>query len=519
LIHLHGYLESAAARHGARDAVRESGGGSITYDGLHRLSDALRDRLVAMGVSPGDRVGVCIPKSIDTVAAIHGVLKSGGAYVPVDPHAPASRDAYILSDCATKVVIVERSREADLGQEMANLGHEPHLLVVDTAPAGQGLAIALATLTEQSPAPEAATHVPGPHDLAYILYTSGSTGKPKGVMISHRNAPSFVDWCCEEFAPVPDDVFSSHAPFHFDLSILDLYTPQTGGSALVLIPEDVGKSPGLLAELIADEGITVWYSVPSILSMLALYGKLEQFDYSKVRIILFAGEVFAMAHLRALKSLVPHPTYYNLYGPTETNVCTFYRLPDELPADRTDPFPIGGSCPHLRGRVVDENGVDVERGAEGELCMDGESVLLGYWNLPERTASAFLPDTGNVRWYRTGDLVTEDEHGCYTYVGRRDRMVKKRGYRVELGEIESCLYGHPNVAEAAVVAVQDEEEGVRVIAHLAPKSECKLSVIAMKGYCSKGLPMYMVPDIFRFHEVLPKTSTDKIDYQTLAREA
>jgi acyl-coenzyme A synthetase/AMP-(fatty) acid ligase len=338
-------------------------------------------------------------------------------------------------------------------------------------------------------------------------------------MITQRNATSFVDWCIAEFRPSADDVFSSHAPFHFDLSILDLYTPQAAGAALVLIPDDLGKSPELLARLIADQRITVWYSVPSILGLLALYGKLETLDLSRVRLVLFAGEVFPIVHLRALKALLPEPVCYNLYGPTETNVCTFHRLPGAIPADRTDPFPIGIVCPHLRARVVDADGLDVPRGGEGELCIAGESVLPGYWNLPERTAAAFLPDRGDGRWYRTGDLVTEDSLGCYTYVGRRDRMVKKRGYRVELGEIESCLYRHPDIAEAAAVALMSERDGVQIRAHLSPRSGRRLSIIALKKFCAEHLPMYMVPDLFAFHEALPRTSTDKIDYQSLARSA
>jgi amino acid adenylation domain-containing protein len=305
------------------------------------------------------------------------------------------------------------------------------------------------------------TTLASPDDLAYVLYTSGSTGAPKGVALSHRNATSFIHWCSDVFAPRADDRFSSHAPFHFDLSILDIFLAIKHGGTLILVEEETGKSPALLSPLIAEKRISIWYSTPSVLSLLAQHGKMNERDYSSIRIILFAGEVFPVKHLRALKSLLPRPKYYNLYGPTETNVCTFYQIPDRIPEEQTQPFPIGKACGHVQTNVVGEDGQWVPIGKEGELCVSGSAVMQCYWNLPERTADAFREDGSGKRWYKTGDIVWEDTDGNYTYVARKDRMVKKRGYRVELGEIETCLYRHPAVKEAAVVARPDEENGLR----------------------------------------------------------
>jgi amino acid adenylation domain-containing protein len=353
-------------------------------------------------------------------------------------------------------------------------------------------------------------------DLAYILYTSGSTGKPKGVVLSHLNAASFVDWCSEVFQPHVGDRFSSHAPFHFDLSVLDIYLSIKHGATLVLIGTELGKDPVRLAALISTKRITSWYSTPSILSLLVQYGKLQQHDYTALRTVLFAGEVFPIKHLRSLKELLPAPRYFNLYGPTETNVCTYYEIPKQIPHERTQPYPIGRVCSHLQGRVVDEQGCAMAAGQEGELCISGSGVMQGYWNLPARTASAFLVDPAGMGWYKTGDIVMQDSDGTYIYVGRRDRMVKKRGYRVELGEIEAGLYRHPAVKEAAVVAWTDEEHGVRVKAYLSCKeAEKRPSLIDLKRFCAENLPIYMVPDLFAFREALPKTSTDKIDYRKL----
>jgi len=513
---LHQVLDEPLRLHADRVAVRDPGVGQVSYRELAELSGRLRDRLIALGVRPGDRVGIYLRKSIDAVAAMFGILKAGAAYVPVDPSAPPERNAYILHDCAARAVVVERDLAKGLLENHANHAAEaPPLLLLDGTRAGASLAAALERADAEAPAQRSESVIPPADSLAYILYTSGSTGRPKGVMLSHRNAVSFVDWCSSVFEPGSEDRFSSHAPFHFDLSILDVYVSLQHGATLVLIGSEIGKDPVRLASLIADERITVWYSAPSILGLLARYGALATRDYSALRAVLFAGEVFPVKHLRALHELWPRPAYYNLYGPTETNVCTFQRIPPVIPEQRTQPYPIGAVCSHLRAMVVDEQGREVARGSEGELCISGDGVMTGYWNLPEQSGRAFLAGAAGLRWYRTGDVVTEAADGTYTYLGRRDRMVKRRGYRVELGEIEACLYRHADVAEAAAIALADEEAGVRIRVFLACRDGKRPSLIELKRFCSEHLPLYMVPDLFSFATALPKTSTDKIDYQRL----
>jgi amino acid adenylation domain-containing protein len=510
---LNEYLEISARRRPHHPAVEEANH-QITYAELGALSDRVRDRLVHDGVRQGDRVGIYLHKSIDGVASIFGILKAGATYVPVDPLAPASRNAYIFNNCAVRTSIVEAGFADGLSAEMGRLGAVPPFIQLDGTGGGKPLDAALSrTDSRKGSAAPASNH--SLDDLAYILYTSGSTGKPKGVMLSHRNGTSFVDWCSEALDPREEDRFSSHAPFHFDLSILDIYVPIKHGATLVLIGEEVGKDPARLAKYAAEKRISVWYSTPSILSLLAQYGNMPKHDFSAMRIVHFAGEVFPVKHLRALQSLLPDRRYFNLYGPTETNVCTSYEVPSRTPEERTEPFPIGMVCSHLRGKVVDENQAEVDRGGEGELCIEGPGVMQGYWNLPEQSAKAFLHDTSNGRWYRTGDLVVQDADGNYIYRGRRDRMIKKRGYRVELGEIESCLYGHAGIKEAAAIALTDDQNGVSVKAFLSTHDGGRLSLIALKQFCAERLPPYMVPDLFSFLPSLPKTSTDKVDYQSL----
>lgn len=517
VIALHELFVASAQRAAQALAVVEPGAGSIAYGELDGLSDRVRDRLAALGVGRGDRVGLYMRKSIDTLGALLGALKAGAAYVPVDPGAPAARGAYILHNCAVKAVVVEASYEAALRTELSALGAAPALLVVErAAEAGGGLCQALDAADRERRAAAVPTARSAPDDLAYILYTSGSTGRPKGVMLSHRNAVSFVDWCSEIFEPTAADRFSSHAPLHFDLSILDVHLCLKHGATLVLVGEDIGKDVPRLARLIADERISIWYSAPSILALLAQFGNLADHDYAALRQVLFAGEVFAVKHLRALTELLPRPRYFNLYGPTETNVCTWHEVPLPVPPERGVPYPIGNTCSHLSSRVTDEHGVDVAAGSEGELCIAGPSVMQGYWALPEQTARGFHIAADGTRWYRTGDIVTEAADGCHTYRGRRDRMVKRRGYRVELGEIEAGLYRHPGIKEAAVVAFADEDSGVQITAFLASHDAAKHpSLIEMKRFCAEHLPLYMLPDRFVWQSALPKTSTDKIDYQRL----
>ena len=235
---------------------------------------------------------------------------------------------------------------------------------------------------------------------------------------------------------------------------------------------------------------------------------------SSLRLVLFAGEVFPVKHLREVTRRWPRPVYYNLYGPTETNVCTFARIPLPVPDERDTPYPIGFACAHCQPLVLDADGQEVKAGDEGLLYISGPSVFDGYWNRPAENARAFIERDGR-RWYNTGDLVRWSPEEGYLYAGRKDRMVKRRGYRIELGEIERALYSHAAVREAAVVAVPDADAGVRIVAFLACHGGKPPSIVELKTFCGTKVPAYMSPDRFLFEDVLPHTSTDKVDYQAL----
>ena len=503
-------LDEAARAHGENIALEDTDGCRLTYAALDDLTSRLAGRLKSLGVERGDRVGICMPKSINSIVCIFGALRAGAAYVPADYSAPMQRNRFIFENCQTRVICADEPRASLLSEE----GLKPELVVFpgdSTTGVGAPWLDEADTLDDRVEVDEA--------DLAYILYTSGSTGVPKGVTHTHASAASFVRWAAETIEPRSDDRFSSHAPFHFDLSILDLYVPLTAGAAIVLVGEELGKAPQELAPCIAERRISIWYSVPSILAMLAEYGRLERHDYSALRTVLFAGEVFPIKHLQALRRQWPKPVYYNLYGPTETNVCTACRLPDDIDEHRQTPYPIGPACSNVRALVLDQDGRPVERNGEGLLHIHASGpVMKGYWGDEQRTRDAFYTDEDGERWYNTGDVVTLDEEGNFNYLGRRDRMVKRRGYRIELGEVESGIYRHPRVREAAAVA-RTTDEGVSIVVFYTSDTGEKLSIIELKQFSMKNLPSYMLPDRFVFMPEMPRTSTDKVDYQSLLRQA
>jgi amino acid adenylation domain-containing protein len=347
----------------------------------------------------------------------------------------------------------------------------------------------------------------GDDDLAYILYTSGSTGKPKGVCISNRNALAFIDWATEELNATSTDRFSNHAPFHFDLSVLDLYSAFRAGAAVCLIPDGMSYVPKKLVSFILREKITIWYSVPSVLILMMEQGGLLDLQDLPFRAILFAGEPFPIKHLRRLYEHWSELRFLNLYGPTETNVCTFYEL-EGTELNRLKPVPIGRACSGDRVWAVKSDGMEAKPGEEGELMVSGPTVMLGYWGK--------TPHNGKP--YATGDLVRLEENGNYEYLGRRDHMVKVRGHRVELGDIEAALAEHPKLDDVVVV-VADSGMDARLIAFVKSTGNGKPTLLDVKRHCAERLPRYMIVDDVSFLNEIPRTRNGKIDRLRLTRDA
>lgn len=522
-------LESA--RHSPDKTAVISGEQSLSYGTLDKLTDQLARTLRSQGVTPGDRVGIYVSKSLASVVSLYGILKAGASYVPLDPGAPAQRLAYIIRDSGITTLLTSTDKVAGMQLMFPNdcplrtvvladcdlpPGHRPATASVPTGVAAISWNEVLAR--PRSPLPESLAIET---DTAYILYTSGSTGTPKGVIISHRNSLTFVNWAAEYVGLMADDRVSSYAPLHFDLSIFDVFSSCLVGATMILVPEGITTFPGQLTRLVERERITVWYSVPSALTLLVLYGNLSAHDLSCLRTIIFAGEVFPVKYLRKLMNALPQARYLNWYGPTETNVCTSYEVPP-LGPERTEPIPIGKACANMGVFAVNRAGGKVKApGESGELYVRGPSLMQGYWRHPEKTAKVLIRNPFQPHFhelvYKTGDIVTLDSNGNYLYLGREDGLIKTRGYRVELGEIEAVLYGHPAIREVAVLPVPDDVLGNRLRAVISTYEGSMLTREEVLSFCRQQLPHYMVPEMIEFSEVLPKTSTGKTDRVSLAQ--
>ncbi|MGE0461428.1 MAG: amino acid adenylation domain-containing protein [Vicinamibacterales bacterium] len=503
-----------------REAVR-CAGSALAYGDLARRSNGLARRLVDEGVRRGDRVGIFTTKSVDVAVAMHGIMKAGAAYVPLDPFAPPARTAFVIRDCGIRHLVTTDAR-LDQSGLLEEQGHGLSTLV------GSGPREGLRTLSWDEVNAAAADTPPAltltELDLAYILYTSGSTGTPKGMMHTHRSGLSFALWGAATYGLSAGDRVSNHAPLHFDLSTFDFFAAEQAGATTVIVPEAITKLPADLARLMAREQIAVWYSVPFALIQLLERGNLPAVDLSHLRWILFAGEVFPVKHLRALMETLPHVRFSNLYGPAETNVCTYFHVPAPPPASSDEPVPIGRPCANVETLVVDGHDQPVAPGEQGELLIRGAVTMRGYWGRPDLNARGFyrrpvFGDHYEDVFYRSGDIVEELADGNLKYVGRKDRQIKTRGYRVELDEVEAALLSCPLVEEAAAYAVPDGQGSNLIEAAVTAKDGQVLTADAVLAHVAGRLPGYAVPVNLDVLAAFPRTSTGKIDRRALVAGA
>jgi len=501
----------------------------ISYRNLDLLSDQLSNCLISRGIQIGDRVGIYIDKSIDAVVAIFSILKTGACYVPLDPMSPPERQAYIINHCTIKYLITSSRKIVQIQHILQMQISLKFIIFMDAAKEEfiqcnteiniPEVNIVFKDDISRSGLDKLKCNI-NEDNLAYILYTSGSTGWPKGVMIAHRASLAFIDWAYKYFDINHSERIAAVAPFCFDLSIFDIFVTIKAGATMHIVPSGMCSFPQSLAEFIESEKINTWYSVPSILIQLVLYGELEKRDMSALRRIIFAGEVFSGKYVKKLMQLLSHARFYNLYGPTETNVCTFHPVMNIPESDYA--LPIGKPCEGTEIFVVDEAGNPVRDGEIGELYVSGPTLMQGYWNDLQKTDETllknFLSSSRNNNVYRTGDLVRVNKNGDLEFYGRRDNMIKSRGFRIELEEIESVLLAHPDINEVAVVGVSDEKIGNKIKAVIVLREGIRICESDIKLICSQRLPVYMVPEIVIFKKTLPRTSTNKIDRKHLEME-
>ncbi|PIR56357.1 MAG: D-alanine--poly(phosphoribitol) ligase [Parcubacteria group bacterium CG10_big_fil_rev_8_21_14_0_10_46_32] len=479
---------------------------SITYKDLEEYTNQLGRVLKKAGVGKGDRVCFCLYKSINSIKAIFGILKADASYVPLDAFSPAARLKKITQDAEPKVLVCDTDTMAlvksiiPVSVTVVCLGKKR----VDDS-----------ILAEKKISPSCTNT---PEDVAYIFYTSGSTGTPKGVMITHRNLNGCADWAVREFGITKKDTLSSHPPFHFDLSTFDIYACFKAGATLVIVPEKFSVFPGALLDYIEHHSMTIWNSVPSLLSYVARSGVLTKDRIPLVKKIFFNGEVFSPKYLAQWMTMYPKKEFVNMYGPTEATVqCSFYRI-KRVPKNLKKPVPIGKSCSNAKIFAVTVDGKIARPGQRGELYIGGSGVGRGYWRNREKTKESFVQNPfaapkGIV--YKTGDFVLYNKNKEYEFLGRIDHQVKHMGYRIELGEVESALLSISYIKEAIVVAYE-KETGNELAAFVVTSG--KRSAASIIADLRTIVPAYMVPGKVLMLPSLPKTSTGKTDRVTLKEQ-
>lgn len=493
---IHGFLLQANPRFADNLAV-DSRTAALTYaqlqDSVARLAAALRN----LGAGPRGRIAVCLPKRVYSVQVLLATLFNGSAYVPIDYTAPAERIGKIINDAEVDLVVTL----PEIAAALQATGMTVPVFSTDA----EGTQIQALIAATAPVAPEVAD----PDALAAILYTSGSTGNPKGVMLSHRNIYRFSAWVVETYQLDSTDKLISHAPFHFDLSTMDLYSTFMVGASVYIFDEVEKRFPSTLTKVVQEKRITSWYSVPSALMLVEEKGALDKRDLSSLKRIFFAGEVYPLPALRRLMQRFPAVVFANLYGPTETNVCTYFTV-DTMPGDDQNSIPIGKCCEHYELLIVDENDMPLGVGEKGEIIIVGDGVMQGYWHAEEKTRASRYRH--NPLSYRTGDYGRLDTDGNVWYLGRLDSQVKIQGYRVELSEIENVANTHPAVKEcAAIVLEQNDIKTIYLAA--APETGQVVTEDELLSWCARQIPVYAVPAAAFIFAEFGRTSTGKIDRQ------
>lgn len=499
---VHAFLRVAREQPDA-PAIRH-GETTVTYGETAGMVERCAEGLSA--VPTGGRVAFALAKSPHSIVLMLACLLARVPYVPISADAPLPRRRQILADADPALLIVSASSAGQWPDEHFDAFEHAIPARGDDATA-RYMAPHLAVARRAS-----AVGTSVASDLAYVLYTSGSTGDPKGVMISAANARSFVDWAARAFPLNPQDQVAQHAALHFDLPVYDVFVSLAAGACLHLIDERTAMFPAAVYRVLRERRITAAYMVPSALNAMAQRSGFARDGLPDLRQLLYAGEEYHVPQLRTLMAgLSPQARIANLYGPVETNVVTWQAIDARtLAADRV---PIGRAVPGTDVRVLSDDGALHARLAEGELVVSGPSVSPGYLNDAERTARtrlrAHVDGTDRV-YYRTGDFARIDADGVVHFLGRRDGLVKTRGFRVEVGDVEAALAAHPQVLQAAVLPVADPAAGTVLAAHVASLPGAQLTEAALRQWVGERLPSYMVPARITFHGQLPTTSTGKI---------
>jgi len=482
---------------GGPDAVAvQSGSREVSYEEFERLARRVAGRLVELGVGRGSLVGVLCERSVELVAALHGVVVAGAAYVPLDPEYPPDRLDYMVGETGMRVVLCQG--------RLSGLIERTDVTMVD-------LERLLADAGDSDFRPEAVD----PDDLAYVIYTSGSTGRPKGVANAHRGVANRLLWMQDRFGLVPGDAVLQKTPFSFDVSVWEFFWPLQVGARLVIAEPGGHRDPAYLVQTIVRHGVGTIHFVPSMLRLFLEHPAAA--SCTSLRRVICSGEALARDLQDRFFAVLPGAELHNLYGPTEAAIdVTAWRC---RPDDSRRVVPIGAPIANTTIHLLDDRLQPVPIGIPGELHIGGVQVAVGYVNQPELTAQRFIADPFDPpgRMYKTGDLARWLPDGQVDFLGRLDHQIKLRGQRIELGEIEATLGEHPAILEAAVTAVDTGGE-LRLVAHLAWRAE-PAEETELRSFLESRLPAAMVPARFVSHEALPLTGSGKVDRKALHEPA
>nr|APD72035.1 non-ribosomal peptide synthetase 1 [Streptomyces sp.] len=467
---------------------------SLTYRELNTAVDALAARLRSCEVRPGHRVGVLVPKGHSAIRALYGVLRAQAVAAPLDCSDPAERVTRAAQNAGLDFLITAPGATDRAGTHLIDDTHAP---AVDLS---GGLRLHPLSPRER-PADEA----------AYILFTSGSTGWPKGVLLTHGNVLHFVRWAVDTLGIGPADRIGSQASLTFDLSTFDFFGAALAGASVMILPEELKAFPRNVTEWLRDERISVFYAVPTLYRALIERGGISADALPDLRVFAFAGEPFPPKTLQQYIEKFPDSTWWNLYGPTETNVCTFAAVPSTWTAE--DGVSIGTA---IDGVQVDLAGTEEGPTGEGEIVVAGPTVFRGYLTngeLHDPTEPWTFPDGVTRRAYRSGDLARRDEHGRLWLRGRRDHQVKIRGHRIDLGDVESAAVAIPSVLACAAVLCPDGPNGDRLLLYAVTDA---IDSRRLRASLATALPRRMLPDEVRIVAELPLNSRGKVDRPALA---
>jgi amino acid adenylation domain-containing protein/non-ribosomal peptide synthase protein (TIGR01720 family) len=504
---VHELFSAQAARTPGAAAV-VFGDERVSYAALERRSGDLAGRLRRLGVGPETRVGVCLERTPELVVAVLAVLRAGGAYVPLDPAHPAERILALLDGSGARVVVTAGAAAARLH------GYVGAVVRLDTGPE-------ISRDREDGPLSHSRTfalsHSLSPESLAYVIHTSGSTGRPKGVMVSHGSLANYLAWI-GTVLDEPPGAIPLLSPPTFDASLKQLFHPLLRGEAVWILPEAVAADPSALLRALGGRDAVVVNCVPSLWSaILESRAAGGSRGLEGVRQVLLGGEPLPAELVRATREACPRARIWNLYGPTEATA--------NATAARLDPggwVSIGRAVDNAQAYVLDADLGPVPVGVPGELYLGGDGLARGYLGRPELTAERFVPDPfggaprGGARLYRTGDRARWLAGGEVEFLGRVDQQVKVRGFRIEPGEVEAALEGHPAVRQALVHAYEHVPGDLRLAGYVVPEEGAEAPAAAeLRGFLGARLPEHMVPAAFVVKEALPLTPSGKLDRRGL----